>query len=40
MVEGIMQAYRNAVQFLEFSGPTYFNVLLQSAIDECYEIQK
>jgi hypothetical protein len=32
MVEGIIQAYRNAMQYLEFSGPTYFNVLLNSAI--------
>ena len=32
MVEGIMQAYRNAIQYLEFAGPTHFSGLLQQAI--------
>lgn len=33
MVEGIMQAYRQAVQYLEFGGPTYFSGLLNQAIE-------
>ena len=40
MVEGIMQAYRNAIQYLEFGGPTYFSALLGQAIEECRELRK
>ena len=40
MVEGIMQAYRNSLQYLEFAGPTLFSALLGQAIDECIHLQK
>ena len=40
MVEGIIQAYRNAIPYLEFGGPTMFNFLLSQAIEEGRALKK
>lgn len=34
-LDGIQQGYRNCLQYLHFSGPTYFAPLLREAMDDC-----